>query len=283
MARLALSELQRFNRGQTAEPWQAFLQQYRMQASLWSKLHHDNVVKILALGRGLDLQVEYCENRSVREICDTLSGLEYLHAQGPAIVHGNLNAGKIFVDASGITKIGEFGLTALCSKFAGSLPDVSMEGLSRWMSPELLDPHQEDVAGTIVAEKLPYAKCRHEMKIQKEILAGKLPGNYESILDSPSMRALWSLLEGCWTEQPEGRPSVSSLLVQFNTITANESANGSEGSISWKQMTWTESVLNIADKPTTSVSYPDYDTPIASKQDLSLNASDVNDEVANYY
>ena len=60
--------------------------------------------------------------------------------------------GKIFVDASGITKIGEFGLAALCSKFAGSLPGVSMEGLSRWMSPELLDPHQEDVAATVMSD-----------------------------------------------------------------------------------------------------------------------------------
>ncbi|KEP48502.1 tyrosine kinase domain protein [Rhizoctonia solani 123E] len=47
---------------------------------------------------------------------------------------------KLFVDSNGTTKIGEFGLACLVTKFAHSAPGVSQYKpiLIRWSSPELL-------------------------------------------------------------------------------------------------------------------------------------------------
>lgn len=50
-----------------------------------------------------------------------------------------LTEGKLFIDAKGTTKIGEFGLAALCDPFSSFVPSVSLSGLVRWLSPELLD------------------------------------------------------------------------------------------------------------------------------------------------
>lgn len=89
--------------------------------------------------------------------------MTYLHGQDPPLIHGNLNAvseqkfthaktliigcsgqGKIFIHKDGTTKIGEFGLAALCHPFAALVPSISFTGLSRWLSPELLDTDEDD-------------------------------------------------------------------------------------------------------------------------------------------
>lgn len=53
------------------------------------------------------------------------------------LVSSTIEQGKLFIDGHGRTKVGEFGLTALCSYVAPLVPSVIFAGLSRWMSPEL--------------------------------------------------------------------------------------------------------------------------------------------------
>lgn len=54
-------------------------------------------------------------------------------------LNDSLPQGKIFVHENKTTKIGEFGLAALCHSFSALVPSVSFVGHSRWMSPELID------------------------------------------------------------------------------------------------------------------------------------------------
>ncbi|KAH7322115.1 kinase-like domain-containing protein [Rhizoctonia solani] len=127
-------------------------------------------------------------------IYSILKGLDYLHSRDPPIVHGSLNAGKVFVDVNHEVKIGEFGLAALCYHAAPHFTSIMFSGFSRWMSPELLDidPDGDDIAEPteksdiwalgctiyeIAAEELPYSKYTHDIRIQRAVLGGELPGD----------------------------------------------------------------------------------------------------------
>ncbi|KAG9093570.1 hypothetical protein FRC06_011461 [Ceratobasidium sp. 370] len=140
------------------DSWQQFLKEYQDKVAGWSQLNHRNVVRVFRPSDGWNLDVEFCENGCVRDylksypgvdkismIRDVFDGVNYLHTHTPPIIHGNLNAGKLFVSDDGTTKIGEFGLAALCHPIAAIVPSVNLTGLSRWLSPELLDLNAEDI------------------------------------------------------------------------------------------------------------------------------------------
>ncbi|KAF8597391.1 kinase-like protein [Ceratobasidium sp. AG-I] len=148
--------------------WQAFVEEYLAQLRKWVPLNNTNVIEVFELGDVLNLQVEFCEYGCVRDylkastqvvnkeimILDVLCGLEYLHTRSPPLVHGNLNAGKIFVHKDGTTKIGEFGLAALCHPFSALVPSISFIGHSRWMSPELIDVSIDEPVVTTTASDI---------------------------------------------------------------------------------------------------------------------------------
>ncbi|KAF8597270.1 kinase-like protein, partial [Ceratobasidium sp. AG-I] len=124
------------------------------------------------------------------QISDILRGVEYLHTRTPPIVHGCLNANKVFVTQDGVTKIGEFGLATLTRNIAVLVPSISHAGLSRWMSPELVnfDPGEGNATPTpttasdvwavgctlyeIVTGELPYSRHKHELRVRREIALG---------------------------------------------------------------------------------------------------------------
>ncbi|KAJ1305012.1 hypothetical protein OPQ81_000055 [Rhizoctonia solani] len=135
-----------------------------------------------------------------RIIMDVLECLNYLHSRQPEpIVHGSLNAGKIFINEEGRAVIGEFGLSALCYQIALWVPSITFAGFARWMSPELF--HLEassDYSPTlasdiwalactvleIISGKLPYANYTHDILIQRAIISGEYPGSYDEFHDT---------------------------------------------------------------------------------------------------
>lgn len=70
------------------------------------------------------------------------------------MLNSTMSQGKLFVDAHGRTKIGEFGLTALCYPVAAVVPTIVFTGFSRWMSPELfnLNPDGTSEAPTLASD-----------------------------------------------------------------------------------------------------------------------------------
>ncbi|KAG8789956.1 hypothetical protein FRC12_013064 [Ceratobasidium sp. 428] len=189
------------------DPAQRFTQYFRSKAGSWTSLEHQNVIKVFGLGERLDLRVEFCENGTARKYIDqydddinrkklliqhVLDGMVYLHSQSPPIVHGCLRADKIFVTADGTAKVGEFGLSLLTRDFALHAPSISQVGLSRWMSPELvdIDPDTGTIIQTtasdvwalactlleIMSGEIPYARHKHELKVRKAIIKGEQPG-----------------------------------------------------------------------------------------------------------
>ncbi|KAG8715197.1 hypothetical protein FRC09_016827 [Ceratobasidium sp. 395] len=220
-------------------PAQQFTQHFRSKAGAWSSLQHQNVIMVFGLGERLDLRVEFCENGTARKYLERhnndiirkklmiqhiLEGMNYLHSQSPPIVHGCLRADKVFVTADGTAKIGEFGLSFLTRGFALHAPSISQAGLSRWMSPELvdIDPDTGTIIQTtasdvwalactlleIISGEIPYTRYKHEIKVRKAIIKGEQPGTigYD---DRNNFRILSPILTECWDMSPNKRPPVS--------------------------------------------------------------------------
>ncbi|CAE6510919.1 unnamed protein product [Rhizoctonia solani] len=225
--------------------WECFVQQCEEKVLVWVQLAHHNVVKVYGLQQSLNVCVEYCPKGALREylqqengrhpdkekiICDILEGLEYMHSRDPPVVHGNLNAGKIFVDAGGRTKIGEFGLTALCYHIAPLLSTVVFTGFNRWMGPELFNFElgstpiptvASDIWALactifeIISEKLPYPDYKHDIRVQRAILKGEHPGHFAGESEGNYGPGFWALVESCWSKDPSKRPSIKTILASY--------------------------------------------------------------------
>ncbi|KAG8788710.1 hypothetical protein FRC12_014283 [Ceratobasidium sp. 428] len=212
-------------------------QEFSALVKTWSSLNHRNVVRVFGSSDAMSLEVDYYGGGCVRDylkahsstvdkatmVSDVLAGMKYLHRHDPPIVHGGVNAGKLFVDHVGKVAVGEFGLTVLCYPFAAYAPSISFDGLTRWFSPELLDDDTDETPQPtlasdiwalgctmyeILAEKLPYFEHKHEIKVQRAILAGERPGRCDDSLKNSDVGFLWPIAESCWTPAPEDRPDV---------------------------------------------------------------------------
>ncbi|KAG8715196.1 hypothetical protein FRC09_016826 [Ceratobasidium sp. 395] len=227
---------------QPDDPAQRFMQTIRFRAGSWTSLQHENVIKVFGLGERLDLRVEFCENGTARKYLERyndgtdrkkliiqhiLEGMDYLHSQNPPIVHGCLRADKIFISADGTAKIGEFGLSFLTRDFALHAHSISQAGLSRWMSPELvnIDPDTGTVVPTtasdiwalactlleIMSSEVPYNKYQHELKVRRAIIRGEQPGAIDVINNELFLTGISLILPLCWNMSPNYRPSVSKI------------------------------------------------------------------------
>lgn len=208
--------------------WAQFVKTYNDKVSEWVPLTHANVVRVYALEGDLNLRVEYCANGCIRDYLKMHVGQQI---RDPPIIHGSLNAGKLFIDAHGRTKIGEFGLTSLCYPVAALVPSVVFTGFSRWMSPELFDLNLDgtDVPPTlasdvwalgctifeIIFEKLPYPEYRHDVRIQRAMSEGEPPSHRDiHSFDDNYGYELWPTIQACWSMDPHQRPPVARILEQ---------------------------------------------------------------------
>ncbi|KAG8706613.1 hypothetical protein FRC09_002326 [Ceratobasidium sp. 395] len=148
--------------------WTSFLEEFSAVVRTWLSLDHRNVVRIFGISDETSLEVDYYGGGCVRDylkahsstvdkaamFSDVLAGMKHLHRNDPPIVHGNVNAGKLFVDHTGKTVVGEFGLTALCYPFAAYAPSISFDGLTRWFSPELFDDDTDQIPQPTLASDI---------------------------------------------------------------------------------------------------------------------------------
>ncbi|KAH7338423.1 kinase-like domain-containing protein [Rhizoctonia solani] len=138
--------------------------------------------------------------------------------------------GKIFIDAGGHTKIGEFGLTALCYHAAPLLSTVVFTGFNRWMSPELFNFESDSIPTPtlasdiwalactifeIISEKLPYPNYKHDIRVQRAILKGERPGHFSEEAEGSYGPGFWTIVESCWSENPLQRPSIMSIITSY--------------------------------------------------------------------
>ncbi|KAG6917279.1 hypothetical protein DXG01_003227 [Tephrocybe rancida] len=159
---------------------------------------------------------------------DVAQGLRFLHKNG--IIHGDLKGPNILVNELGRACVADFGLSSISDKeilaWTSYSSAASRGGTVRWQAPELFDPEGEEekrnseasdmyawacVAYEIFAGHMPFARLTREATIMNRVSSGERPERPPIPSDSWSVWGLtediWSIMEACWSAEPEARPS----------------------------------------------------------------------------
>ncbi|XXG45662.1 hypothetical protein AAC387_Pa02g0688 [Persea americana] len=219
------------------------------EAHLLAELHHPNVVAIYGVVtdgplKNLATVTEYMVNGSLKQVLqkkdrtidrrkrlilamDAAFGMEYLHEKN--VVHFDLKSHNFLVNMRDphrpICKIGDLGLSKVKQK---TLVSGGVRGTLPWMAPELLTVGKSNMVtekvdvysfGIVMWELLtgeePYAGMRSE-----EIIAGILRGDLRPEIPN-WCDPLWrSLMERCWSSNPNLRPSFSEIAKELRAMSA---------------------------------------------------------------
>ncbi|KAG9459711.1 hypothetical protein H6P81_004219 [Aristolochia fimbriata] len=217
------------------------------EAILLGQLRHPNVVAfygVVSKGPIMNLATitEYMVNGSLRQVLrkkdrtidrrkriiiamDAAFGMEYLHEKN--IVHFDLKSDNLLVNMRDpqrpVCKIGDLGLSKVKRRTTVS---GGIRGTIQWMAPELLTDQNSMVTekvdvysfGIVMWELLtgdePYSNMH-----SKDILAGVLKDVRPQVPNWCD--PLWrSLMERCWSSDPNARPSFSEIAKELRSMAA---------------------------------------------------------------
>ncbi|ETP31701.1 TKL protein kinase [Phytophthora nicotianae P10297] len=169
------------------EPTEDVYQRFLNDMSAWSMLKHPNVLKLFGACHVSQHRFYLCEHAAQgtidsfvaskpekdrgslarRILHDTALGLHYLHTQN--IVHADLRCNNILVDAHGVVKLTDFGLSSLKKRNSSGATTNRDELGSRWMAPECLKGETPTLASNVYS----FAMCAIE------VVSGELPWGWE--------------------------------------------------------------------------------------------------------
>ncbi|EJD44362.1 kinase-like protein [Auricularia subglabra TFB-10046 SS5] len=155
------------------------------------------------------------------------SGLRYLHAGVPRVIHGDICPDNVLVYSGGNARLSDFGQSALVSPRLAdeSSAEFGAERLmeydltrARYMSPELHDEHQcrspeTDVFAFgmlsfyVYAGKPPFANLDNDNAIVLAVWNRQRPARTDITRDD-FQEPLWELMQACWSHEPKDRPSM---------------------------------------------------------------------------
>ncbi|XP_065851221.1 RAF-like serine/threonine-protein kinase PRAF [Euphorbia lathyris] len=229
-------------------------QEDRLVADFWKEahmlgqLHHPNIVAFYGVvtdgpPNNLATVTEYMVNASLKQVLqrkdrtidrrkriilamDAAFGMEYLHEKN--IVHFDLKSHNFLVNMRDpqrpVCKIGDLGLSKIKQR---TLVSGGVRGTIPWMAPELLNSKNKMVTekvdvfsfGIVMWELLtgeePYSNLRSE-----EIIGGIIRGSLRLEIPSWCDPAWRSLMERCWSCDPDCRPSFSDIAKELRAMSA---------------------------------------------------------------
>ncbi|KAJ4708317.1 Serine/threonine-protein kinase [Melia azedarach] len=230
------------------------LEEDRLVADFWKEahmlgqLHHPNVVAFYGIVTDgpvttLATVTEYMLNGSLKQVLrrkdrtidrrkrliiamDAAFGMEYLHEKN--IVHFDLKSHNFLVNMRDpqrpLCKIGDLGLSKIKQR---TLISGGVRGTIPWMAPELLNSKNNLVTekidvysfGIVMWELLtgeePYADLPSE-----EIIAGIIKGSLRPEIPSWCDPIWRSLMERCWSSDPNSRPAFSKIAKELRAMAA---------------------------------------------------------------
>ncbi|XVE98286.1 hypothetical protein REPUB_Repub03eG0092300 [Reevesia pubescens] len=218
------------------------------EAHILGQLHHPNIVALYGVVTDSPLTslatvAEYMVNGSLKQVLrrkdrtidrrkrliiamDAAFGMEYLHEK--KIVHFDLKSDNFLVNMKDprrpVCKIGDLGLSKIKQR---TLVSGGVRGTIPWMAPELLNTKNNLVTekvdvysfGVVMWELLtgeePYTGLRSE-----EIIAGIIKGTLRPEIPGWCDPAWRSLMERCWSTDPDSRPAFSEIAKELRAMSA---------------------------------------------------------------
>ncbi|PQQ08807.1 uncharacterized protein Pyn_11207 [Prunus yedoensis var. nudiflora] len=234
--------------------WKGHRKEDRLLADFWKEarilgqLHHPNIVAFYGVVSdgpvtNLATVTEYMVNGSLKQVLqkkdrtidrrkrliiamDAAFGMEYLHEK--SIVHFDLKSHNFLVNMRDpqrpVCKIGDLGLSKIKQR---TLVSGGVRGTIPWMAPELLNSKNNLVTekvdvysfGIVMWELLtgeePYANLR-----SKELIAGIIKGSLRPEIPSWCDPMWRSLMERCWSSDPDSRPPFSEIAKELRAMSA---------------------------------------------------------------
>ncbi|ELU03020.1 hypothetical protein CAPTEDRAFT_118400 [Capitella teleta] len=179
-------------------------------------------------------------------IKDISTGMEFLH-RSPLLSHGRLKSSNILVDKRWVCKIGDFGVCKLRIEDKEASAKVDNEETSFWSSllwtaPELLRMPEPPLSGTPEGDVYSYGIVLQEIllldkpfsmfseKEPKDILKLIRDGTRpvfrpELPRDCTAKSELIDLIEACWKEAPENRPTFRTICRTLKSIYKGKNLN----------------------------------------------------------
>ncbi|PVF99287.1 kinase-like protein, partial [Serendipita vermifera] len=226
------------------------------EMDVWWKLDHPNIVPLWGyindLGELPSMVAQWYENGNAcgyieKEVLpvefrlqllrEVTLGLQYLHVQSPAIIHGDLKPANILIDNEGVARLSDFGLAHLATSGEVTLGSAGNGATIRYAAPEIRSPADDEastratkesdiyslacIAYEFVYRKLPFAE---KPTIQTIIAAGynHIPparrDSEDSSVMGPQTLYYWDLLESCWDETPSRRPDITAFCDHIDVI-----------------------------------------------------------------
>ena len=212
-------------------------------------LEHSNIVQYLGCERkeySISIFLEYIsggsigsclrkhgkfEERVVSSLTrQVLAGLSYLHGQG--ILHRDLKADNILLDADGTCKISDFGISKRSDDIYGNDVTNSMQGSVFWMAPEVIRSQGQGYSakvdiwslGCVVLEmfagRRPWSKEEAIGAIYKLGSLGQAPPIPDDVSSSITAEAVGFMWD-CFTVDPGERPTADTLFKQHAFCTVD--------------------------------------------------------------
>ncbi|KAJ3024869.1 UNVERIFIED_CONTAM: hypothetical protein HDU68_007694 [Siphonaria sp. JEL0065] len=176
------------------------------------------------------------EERGLKVLFEVSLGVQYLHARG--VMHGDIKAVNILVDEHGTACVADFGFSSLkqyaTSRMttANGAASANFGGTLRWMSPERL----QGAKLTPPVDVYAYGMTCYEILSEGEVpltdtpdgliyqhvvhsnIRPELPEPSASTMYSKISRALFALMEQCWSPNPMARPSFSAISLHLKNM-----------------------------------------------------------------
>ncbi|GLB37954.1 putative as part of the replication protein A (RPA RP-A), a single-stranded DNA-binding heterotrimeric complex, may play an essential role in DNA replication, recombination and repair [Lyophyllum shimeji] len=231
-----------------------FLKVCSKEAILWGQLSHLNLLPFFGMFRfknRISLVAPWMEHGDMNEylknhpaanrvllMLDVAEGLRVLHNNG--IIHGDLKGSNILIMESGTACIADFGISSISDRdilaWTSHSSAASKGGSVRWQAPELFNPEdEEDIPNTVASDiyawscvvyemftgQVPFARVRNAAVMSK-VSSGERPARPPVSSSSWSAWGLtediWTLMEDCWKDNPEERPTIDEIIDYLERI-----------------------------------------------------------------
>eukprot|EP01101_Sappina_pedata_P005421 TRINITY_DN2474_c0_g2_i1.p1 TRINITY_DN2474_c0_g2~~TRINITY_DN2474_c0_g2_i1.p1 ORF type:complete len:508 (-),score=208.20 TRINITY_DN2474_c0_g2_i1:62-1585(-) len=255
------------------------LESFRKEVEICSLVHHPNVVLFMGactetdnlfivtelMPKGnvesyiRDKKNNITSQMRLKMALDAALGMNWLHCSNPQIIHRDLKPSNLMIDANGIVKVGDFGLSTIKNGRYEKPKGKGLIGTPLWMAPELFmggtANDKTDVYSfsiilwELVTGEEPFADLEDELEsFKRAVSLGLRPEIPEDM--NPALK---SLIERSWRAASK-RPSFAQIIDELEAISLESIFPDQDALTFWKnnfhakdKVLWDDFATNLAE------------------------------------